>query len=81
MRRPSRGGAIVSPRFRNGSALRDHLRVEFRVLGPLEVVDAAGRRRLDGAKQRTLLGLLLVHAGQVVSSDRLVSTRSEIWKR
>ncbi len=72
MRRPSRGGAIVSPRFRNGSALRDHLRVEFRVLGPLEVVDAAGRRRLGGAKQRTLLGLLLVHAGQVVSSDRLV---------
>ena len=31
-----------------------------------------GRRRLGGAKQRTLLGLLLVHAGQVVSSDRLI---------
>ena len=52
--------------------MRDHLRVEFRVLGPLEVVDEAGRRRLGGVKQRTLLGLLLVHAGQVVSSDRLV---------
>jgi hypothetical protein len=46
--------------------------VEFRVLGPLEVVAAGQPLGLGTPRQRALLGLLLVHAGEVVSYDRLV---------
>jgi WD40 repeat protein/DNA-binding SARP family transcriptional activator len=52
-------------------------RVQFRMLGPLEVLDDAGRPLvLGGAKQRALLAVLLLHAGQVVSADRLID---ELW--
>ena len=50
--------------------------VEFRVLGPLEVVDRGRAIPLGGAKQRAVLAILLVHAGEVVSVDRLVE---ELW--
>jgi DNA-binding SARP family transcriptional activator/DNA-binding beta-propeller fold protein YncE len=46
--------------------------MEFRVLGPLEVVDERGPRALRGSKQRTLLAYLLLHANVVVSSDQLI---------
>src|SRR5438270_9480903 len=45
--------------------------MEFRVLGPLEVV-VKGEAIAVGGKQRTLLGVLLVHANEVVSADRLI---------
>jgi DNA-binding SARP family transcriptional activator len=45
---------------------------EFRILGPLEVVDSTGSISLGGPKQRALLGLLLVHAGEVLSTDQIV---------
>lgn len=45
--------------------------VEFRILGPLEVVDGGQRIELDRAKLRTLLAALLLHPNQVVSADRL----------
>ena len=50
--------------------------MEFRILGPLEVLD--GDRALDvsGQRQRSLLALLLLHANQVVSSSRLIE---ELW--
>jgi DNA-binding SARP family transcriptional activator len=51
--------------------------VQFRILGPLEVLADDGRPLvLGGAKQRALLAVLLVHAGQVVSADRLID---ELW--
>ena len=51
--------------------------MEFRILGPLEVVDEHGRRvELAGSRQRALLEILLLHANQVVSSDRLIE---ELW--
>ena len=50
--------------------------MEFRVLGPLEVVAAGQPLDLGTPRQRTLLGLLLVHAGEVVSYDRLLE---ELW--
>jgi predicted ATPase/DNA-binding SARP family transcriptional activator len=50
--------------------------VEFRVLGPLEVVVGGEALRLGTPRQRTTLGLLLVRAGEVVSRDRLVE---ELW--
>ena len=46
--------------------------MEFRVLGPLEVVDEGQPLPLGGVKQRSLLAVLLQHANQVVSTDRLL---------
>jgi len=47
--------------------------IEFRILGPLEAVDDDGRQlALGGAKQRGVLALLLLEAGRVVSTDRLL---------
>jgi DNA-binding SARP family transcriptional activator len=46
--------------------------VEFRILGPLEVIGPDGPLLLRGAKRRGLLAFLLVQRGQVISSDRLV---------
>jgi len=50
--------------------------MEFRILGPLEVAGEGGLVGLGGQKQRALLGLLLVRANQVVSTDKLVM---ELW--
>ena len=41
--------------------------MEYRVLGPLEVLNGQGSLPLAGAKQRALLALLLVHANHVLS--------------
>ena len=46
--------------------------MEFRILGPLEVIGPDGPLLLRGAKRRGLLAFLLVQRGQVISSDRLV---------
>jgi DNA-binding SARP family transcriptional activator len=45
--------------------------LEFRILGPLEVVDEKGPIRLGGPKQRATLTILLLSANRVVSIDRL----------
>jgi DNA-binding SARP family transcriptional activator len=50
--------------------------VEFRILGPLEVVEQGRALPLGGARQRTLLALLLTRANEVVSADRLID---ELW--
>jgi DNA-binding SARP family transcriptional activator/ABC-type transport system substrate-binding protein len=50
--------------------------VEFRILGPLEVVDGGRQIALGGAKPRSLLALLLLARGQAVSTERLID---EIW--
>jgi DNA-binding SARP family transcriptional activator len=46
--------------------------MRFQILGPLEAYDGDRRLPLGGAKQRGLLGMLLLHANEVVSSDRLI---------
>ena len=46
------------------------------MLGPLEVRDGDRSLPLAGAKQRALLALLLVHANQMLSRDRLID---ELW--
>jgi predicted ATPase/DNA-binding SARP family transcriptional activator/Tfp pilus assembly protein PilF len=52
-------------------------RVQFRILGPLQVLDDDGRPLvLGGAKQRALLAVLLLDAGAVVPTERLVD---ELW--
>jgi DNA-binding response OmpR family regulator len=52
--------------------LSHHADVEFRILGPLEVVDNGRALHLGSRKQRALLALLLLHAGKVVSRDQLI---------
>ncbi|MGH3772862.1 MAG: BTAD domain-containing putative transcriptional regulator [Pseudonocardiaceae bacterium] len=46
--------------------------MEFAILGPLEVLDQRRRVEVSSAKERLLLAVLVVHANQVVSADRLV---------
>jgi DNA-binding SARP family transcriptional activator/basic membrane lipoprotein Med (substrate-binding protein (PBP1-ABC) superfamily) len=50
--------------------------VEFRVLGPLEVVSGEAQLALGGAKQRAVLAVLLLRAGEVVPLERLID---EVW--
>ncbi len=50
--------------------------MEFRILGPLEVWDGGAEVALGGRKPRALLALLLLHANEVVSADRLIE---ELW--
>lgn len=50
--------------------------MDFRILGPVEAGDADRPVVLDSARQRALLGLLLLHPNEVVSSARIVD---ELW--
>jgi DNA-binding SARP family transcriptional activator len=50
--------------------------VEFRILGPIEVVERDRMLTLGGARQRALLALLLTRANEVVSADRMID---ELW--
>jgi DNA-binding SARP family transcriptional activator len=45
--------------------------IDFRILGPLEVVGDDGAIRLGGPKQRATLAILLLDANRVVSVERL----------
>src|SRR5262249_32980970 len=51
-------------------------RMDFRILGPLEVRDGAREVRVRGGKQRALLALLLVNANRTLALDRIVD---ELW--
>ena len=46
--------------------------MRFCVLGPLEAYADGRSVPVGGGRQRALLALLLVHAGEVVSRDRLI---------
>jgi DNA-binding SARP family transcriptional activator len=50
--------------------------VEYRILGPVEVVEHGRVLPLGGSRQRALLALLLTRANEVVSADRLIE---ELW--
>jgi DNA-binding SARP family transcriptional activator len=50
--------------------------MEFRILGPLEVAEGARQLQVGGTRERALLAILLIHAGEVVSADRLIE---ELW--
>ena len=47
--------------------------LQFRILGPLEVVTPEGPLKLGGAKQQTVLGTLLLEPNRVVSVERLIA--------
>jgi predicted ATPase/DNA-binding SARP family transcriptional activator len=51
--------------------------MQYRVLGPLEVLDPSGQKlSLGGAMQQSVLASLLLRAGQTVALERLVD---ELW--
>jgi DNA-binding SARP family transcriptional activator/pimeloyl-ACP methyl ester carboxylesterase len=50
--------------------------VEFRLLGPLEVIDGTEPLPLASGKQRALLAVLLLSANRTVARDRIVD---ELW--
>jgi DNA-binding SARP family transcriptional activator/ABC-type branched-subunit amino acid transport system substrate-binding protein/DNA-binding beta-propeller fold protein YncE len=50
--------------------------MEFRILGPLEVFQQGAAVPLGGPKQRAVLAVLLLHRGEVLSTDRLID---ELW--
>jgi DNA-binding SARP family transcriptional activator len=50
--------------------------VDFRILGPLEVWHDGRAVLVSGSRQRALLAILLLHAGDVVASDRLMD---DLW--
>jgi len=51
--------------------------VEFKILGPLEVVEDGLPLPLGRGRERALLALLLLRANEVVSADRLID---ELWR-
>ncbi|MDQ4028208.1 MAG: winged helix-turn-helix domain-containing protein, partial [Actinomycetota bacterium] len=50
--------------------------IEFRVLGPLEVVRGGELVRIPGDKERALLASLIIRGGEVVSTDQLID---QLW--
>jgi DNA-binding SARP family transcriptional activator/DNA-binding beta-propeller fold protein YncE len=50
--------------------------VEYRILGPLEVVEGGQPVPLGSLKERMVLAVLLLHANQLVSRERLID---ELW--
>ena len=50
--------------------------LQFRILGPLEVMERDAPLSLGGAKQRAVLAILLLHSGEAISRERLIS---ELW--
>ncbi|HEX7172942.1 MAG TPA: BTAD domain-containing putative transcriptional regulator [Candidatus Limnocylindria bacterium] len=50
--------------------------MEFRILGPTEVLDGGRQVPLPSGRGRALLALLVLHAGEPVSADRLID---ELW--
>ena len=50
--------------------------MQFRVLGPLEVIEQDVAQPLGGAKQRAVLAILILHRGELLSGERLVD---ELW--
>jgi DNA-binding SARP family transcriptional activator len=50
--------------------------MQFRILGPLEILDGDNWRGIGAAKWRSLWALMLLDAGQIVSLDRIIW---ELW--
>jgi DNA-binding SARP family transcriptional activator/ABC-type branched-subunit amino acid transport system substrate-binding protein len=50
--------------------------MDFRVLGPLEVIDGGEPLSLGGARQRAVLAYLVLEANRVVPTERLID---QIW--
>jgi len=56
--------------------LRPLIAMDYRILGPLDVLDEGRSISPGGSKQRALLAVLLLHANETLSTDRLID---ELW--
>src|SRR5262249_49887162 len=65
-------GTSGNPLVTRWSPVLGSIRMEFRVLGPVEVRDGDHELPLGGQLQRALLALLLTRANEVVPTDRLI---------
>jgi DNA-binding SARP family transcriptional activator len=50
--------------------------MEFHILGSMQALDGGQDVTPRGAQRRALLGVLLLHANQTLSADRLID---ELW--
>jgi DNA-binding SARP family transcriptional activator len=50
--------------------------MEFRILGPIEVLDGPRRLRVPAGRGGALLAVLVLHAGEAVLTDRLID---DLW--
>jgi DNA-binding SARP family transcriptional activator/uncharacterized protein YqgV (UPF0045/DUF77 family) len=50
--------------------------LDFRVLGPFEVLDVGDALPIGAFRQRAVLALLVIHAREVISTDRIID---ELW--
>src|SRR5689334_17985584 len=50
--------------------------MEFRILGAMEVLDGTRRVALPAGRGRALLAVLVLHAGEAVTAERLID---ELW--
>src|SRR5262249_7387474 len=81
--RQGRGGGGAAGRRGSSAPLASRrapwypLRVEFRLLGPLEVVGDHGAFDIDAHNPRALLALLLLHANEVVPAEQLIEA---LWE-
>jgi DNA-binding SARP family transcriptional activator len=57
-------------------APRPLVRMDFRILGPLQALDEGRAIALGGGKQRALLAVFLLHANETLSTDHLIG---ELW--
>ena len=65
--------AVPPARDASGHGGGDRVRpLQFRILGPLEVLHEGRAIALGGPRERILLALLVTRPGEVVSSDRLI---------
>src|SRR4051794_12643607 len=76
--RTSNGGGGCRPRFAGSmSPVRVTSRqMDFRLLGPLEVLTDQGAAEVGTGKRAALLTYLLINANEVVSAERLID---ELW--
>jgi DNA-binding SARP family transcriptional activator len=64
-------GMLASGAIRSLSVRHPSVTLDFRILGPLEVVGDAGPIGLGGPRRRAVLAILAPHANRVVSIDHL----------
>ena len=66
----------TAPRAWRAVTVRRRGEMDYRILGPLLVSREREPVTLDGRRNTELLSLLLLHANEVVSSDRLIE---DLW--
>jgi YVTN family beta-propeller protein len=66
------GRRTIEPASADSLAAGEPVVIEFRVLGPFEVVEGGRAVALGPPRQQQLLAVLLLHRGEVVSADRLI---------